>query len=257
MTQPVTVRGLEIGMGEPKIIAPIVGKTSAEIVEEGKKIASAGADVIEWRADFYENVKAPAALSGTLKDLRTAVGNVPIIFTVRTDAEGGNIGVTDEEYCVLLKAAAATGEADFVDVELFRCGGEIGQLVRDIQAEKSLTVISNHDFHATPEKDELIRRLRRMEEVGGDILKIAVMPQSRGDVFALLEATSEMAEKYTEKPMITMSMGGLGAISRLTGEIFGSAMTFGTVGKSSAPGQIPLVELRAALGTIHRSYLKD
>lgn len=192
-----------------------------------------------------------------LADLRQAAGNTPVIFTIRTAAEGGNIDISDEDYSRLLKTAAQSGDADFIDVELFRFDGNTAPLVKEIRAAKALTILSNHDFHQTPAKEELIRRLMKMDDAGGDILKIAVMPQSRADVFTLLEATCEMAESHTEKPMITMAMGGLGSISRLTGEVFGSAMTFGTVGKSSAPGQIPMEELRSCLSTIHQSLMKD
>ena len=37
-----------------------------------------------------------------------------------------------------------------------------------------------------------------------------------------------------------MSMGALGAVSRLAGEAFGSAMTFANPGQASAPGQVSL-----------------
>ena len=40
-----------------------------------------------------------------------------------------------------------------------------------------------------------------------------------------------------------MSMGKLGVISRICGEVFGSAVTFGTAGKASAPGQLPANQL--------------
>ena len=43
-----------------------------------------------------------------------------------------------------------------------------------------------------------------------------------------------------ETPIITMSMGALGAVSRLSGEAIGSAMTFANPGKASAPGQVSL-----------------
>lgn len=255
-TQSIQVRGLRIGAGIPKIIVPIVGTSRPEILSEAQKIKAADADVIEWRADFYEAVTDASAISGTLSALRDVIGDIPVIFTIRTSAEGGKAALSDEEYAGLLKAAAASGNADMIDVELFRFDGNTGPLVRELQDAGARVILSNHEFHTTPEKAELLRRLRKMEEAGADILKIAVMPQTPADVLTLLAATSEMAES-TDRPMITMSMGGLGSVSRLTGEIFGSAMTFGTVGKSSAPGQIPMEELRAGLSTIHDSYMKD
>ena len=88
--------------------------------------------------------------------------------------------------------------------------------------------------------------LQNMDILGGHILKLAVMPSCARDVSALLSVTAEMKQR-TARPLITMSMGKLGAVSRFTGSVFGSALTFGTVGKSSAPGQIPAVKLKELL----------
>ena len=57
------------------------------------------------------------------------------------------------------------------------------------------------------------------------------MPQNKKDVLTLLSATEEMASEYADRPIITMSMSGTGVISRLCGEVFGSALTFGAGGK--------------------------
>lgn len=73
------------------------------------------------------------------------------------------------------------------------------------------------------------------------------------DVLTLLEATREMAEEHADRPIITMSMAGTGLISRLCGEVFGSALTFGAVGKASAPGQMNASDLREILTLIDKS----
>ena len=111
-------------------------------------------------------------------------------------------------------------------------------------------VASSHDFQRTPDKDEILSRLRKMDLLGSDILKIAVMPQSRADVITLLDATQE-ADAMIAKPIVTMSMGSQGLISRLCGEAFGSSLTFGSVGAASAPGQMNAEDLRRILDLIH------
>jgi len=90
-----------------------------------------------------------------------------------------------------------------------------------------------------------------MQDMGADIAKIAVMPNSTTDVLTLLIATAEMFERYADRPLITISMSPRGVITRLTGELFGSAATFGSVDKTSAPGQIPVTELAALLTKLH------
>jgi 3-dehydroquinate dehydratase-1 len=216
-----------------------------------------GAELIEWRADFYDNVLDEPKIEETLRSLRQIINNIPLIFTIRTDAEGGKLHISGADYANLLKFVAGTGEADIIDVELFKDGVEIGKLVEEIHAFDVLVIMSNHNFTETPEKDEIINRLRKMQELGADLPKIALMPNSPADVLCLLTATEEMASKYATKPLVTMSMGGLGSISRLSGEVFGSSMTFGTAGKSSAPGQISVSELKQCLQTIHSSLDKS
>ena len=66
-----------------------------------------------------------------------------------------------------------------------------------------------------------------------------------------LAATAEMADHHPETPVITMSMGTLGAVSRLCGEAFGSAMTFANPGAASAPGQVPLDVVNEVLESLH------
>ena len=84
-------------------------------------------------------------------------------------------------------------------------------------------IASNHDFDATPEKDEIVRRLRMMQDYGADIPKMAVMPRNKQDVLTLLSATLEMSEQFADRPIITMSMAGTGVVSQPAGETFGSA----------------------------------
>ena len=79
------------------------------------------------------------------------------------------------------------------------------------------------------------------------------MPQLKEDVLSLLAATLEMSEHYAKGPVITMSMSGAGVVSRLAGETFGSAVTYGAVGKQSAPGQVDAASLKKVLDVIHES----
>ena len=187
----------------------------------------------------------------TLKKLRCALGTLPLLFTFRTKKEGGEKEITMEQYTALNLAVAASGDADLIDVEIFSGDGVVKANIDGIHKAGALVVGSNHDFFATPEKDAIVSRLRKMQEMGADIPKIAVMPKSTADVLTLLAATAEMHETYADRPIITMSMSAKGVISRLSCEAFGSAMTFGAVGQVSAPGQIPVEQLRQVLDILH------
>ena len=249
----VKIRNLEIGTGAPKGIVPIVGKTRAEILSKGNELASIPLHVVEWRADFYEDVFQIPEVLETLKQLRAILGDIPILFTFRTKKEGGEKEISSADYTALNQAVAESGDADAVDVEIFSGDEVVAENIANIHNAGKIVVGSNHDFHRTPTQADLIYRLRKMQDMGADIPKIAVMPQSKDDVLTLLSATNEMTRYYADRPIITMSMSSTGVISRLCGEVFGSSMTFGAVGQVSAPGQIPVEQLNAATEIIHNA----
>ena len=212
----VKVRNIEIGAGIPKICVPIVGVTREEILAAAETIKSTKADVVEWRVDWYEDIFDFAKTEETMKALREVLGETPILFTFRTSKEGGEKSIETETYVELNQNAAKTGLVDLVDVEAFTGDDAVKAVVETAHANGVKVIASNHDFHKTPAKDEIVSRLRKMQELGADIPKIAVMPQNKK-------------------------------------EVFGSALTFGAVGKVSAPGQMGIEDLTTVLGLLHKS----
>lgn len=247
----VRVRNVKIGEGIPKICVPIVGRTKAEILAAAENICRTPADIVEWRADWYEDMPDFKRVRECLKDLRSILGELPLLFTIRTAEEGGEAAVEAEAYVALNQEAIRSGCIDLVDVELFTGDNYVLRMISTAREYGVKVISSNHDFEKTPEKEVIISRLCKMQELGADILKIAVMPQSKADVMNLLLATDEMVSEYAHQPIVTMSMGKLGVLSRLCGEQFGSAVTFGAVGNVSAPGQIDASELKKVLEILH------
>ncbi|WHZ03609.1 type I 3-dehydroquinate dehydratase [Neobacillus sp. YX16] len=253
MKRSVAVKGITIGEGAPKICVPMVGKTIPELIEEAEFLKTTDLDVVEWRVDFFDDVEDLEKVKVALNEIRSILYDIPLVFTFRSAKEGGEKEVSTEYYFDLNKAMAASGQIDIVDIELFNDGEEIKSVISAAHDNKVYVIISNHDFDKTPDKEEIISRLRKAQNLGGDLPKIAVMPKSAADVLTLLDATNTMNEQYADRPIITMSMAGKGVISRLAGEIFGSALTFGAAEKASAPGQVPVTELRNILSLINRS----
>ena len=247
----IKVRDIEIGAGAPKIIVPIVGVTKEDILNEAKTFDSIPVDVVEWRVDWFEHVFEFDKVEDVLKELRTALGNIPLLLTFRTKKEGGEKAIDTKDYKELNLRAAKTGYVDFIDVEIFTGDDVVREIIDGAHAAGVKVIASNHDFFKTPAKSDIIYRLRKMQDMGADIPKIAVMPQSRRDVLTLLCATEEMVSDYADRPIITMSMAGTGVISRLCGEVFGSSMTFGAAKKASAPGQMGVNDLNTVLDLLH------
>lgn len=249
----VRVRNIEIGSGVPKICVPIVGVTKEEILTEAKSFSTIPVDVVEWRTDWFEGVFDFEQVLEVLKDLREALGDTPLLMTFRTSKEGGEKAIEDEAYADLNIRAAQSGYVDLVDVEIFTGDEIVKKIIDGAHAAGVKVVASNHDFFKTPAKEEIVSRLRKMQDMDADIPKIAVMPQNKKDVLTLLAATEEMTSEYADRPIITMSMAGTGVISRLCGEVFGSALTFGSATKASAPGQMQVNDLNTVLTLLHKA----
>ncbi|MGX9756054.1 type I 3-dehydroquinate dehydratase [Clostridioides difficile] len=253
MKNIVQIKNISIGEGIPKICVPIVGKTKEEIVEEVNDLKGLCLDIVEWRVDFFENVENIQQVKEVLNELRKYIPDTPLLFTFRSIKEGGQKLISKDYYTILNKEISNTGLIDLIDVELFMGDEIVNEIVEFAHRKEVKVVMSNHDFNKTPQKKEIISRLCTMQKLGADLPKIAVMPQNESDVLVLLTATNEMVQVYADRPIITMSMAGMGVISRLCGEIFGSSLTFGAAKKVSAPGQISVEELNSILHVLHKS----
>lgn len=249
---PVIIRELEIGAGMPKICVPVIEKKERDIIEFVRQLRDLPLDFVEWRADWFEGVENWESVRIVLLQLRAMLGDMPLLFTFRTKKEGGERELPYPQYAELLKRVADSKTADMIDVELF-ADEKVAELIDVIHKQGVKVIASNHDFLETPRQTEIVRRLCLMQEAGADIAKIAVMPQNEDDVKILLAATKEMADFHAETPIITMSMGELGTVSRVSGEKFGSAVTFGCVGQPSAPGQMAVEVLKEILEILHRN----
>lgn len=245
------IRGVRFDAARPAIVVPLTGGDPAELRAQAEAVREAGPDLVEWRVDLAE------ALAGDLDaqvlvghQLVDALGGLPLLATIRTRAEGGQAAEEPERHLETLAALVSGGVADLVDVELGSGADAVHRAVTLAHDAGVAVVASNHDVVGTPPRDELLRRLHAMAAAGADLCKIAVTPHDAGDVLALLGATWD-ASRELDRPVIAVSMGRLGVVSRLAGGVFGSVATFASVGRGSAPGQLDVATVRAALVAVH------
>lgn len=243
--KPISLRGKPAKF--PLICAPLVGAEREELVAEAAAARAAGADMVEWRVDHFERIADTAAVLEAGRALRAAAADLPVLFTRRCANEGGkSVPIAEAEVVELYSEVCADGFAELVDYEMSN-GVRDMRAVRDASRRHGVALVcSFHDFDGTPPMRELAAQFRRAQELGGDVAKVAVMARGPEDALTLLAATLE-ASRTLEIPLIGVSMGPLGALSRMLGFAFGSALTFGVAAGSSAPGQMPIGELRAAL----------
>lgn len=254
MIKPITIKNLTIGTGQAKVCVPITGVSENDIMEQVKLIRGSDADLIEWRADYSENVLDTDKLIKMLEYITNELSGLPIIFTLRTTQEGGLIDIPPGDYCKMLYKVIDSQLVDIIDVQFLTGDDIVKQIISYAHETDVKVLLSNHEFQHTPGETEIVSRLLKMQKLDGDILKIAVMPKSKKDVITLLSATEDMVTNYADRPVITISMEKEGLISRIAGEFFGSCISFGSVEEISAPGQIDAEELKNLLSAIHKHY---
>lgn len=254
--KPILLRGRPLGGEMPLVCIPLVAADEQSLKEEAEKIVGFKPDVIEWRVDNFDGVFDAERVKKVLAMLRRIIGDIPMIFTCRSHLEGGFKEIDDEIKFSMIKKVLVTGHIDVVDIEIINGRERIDEIKAAAHKGNTALILSYHNFKETPETSFIVDRLRTAILYGADIAKVAVMPQNESDVLKLLEATLFIRTEYPDVPIITMAMGGLGVITRMAGWIFGSDLTFAVGQKASAPGQIPVADLRKGIEILMRSSIQ-
>jgi 3-dehydroquinate dehydratase-1 len=207
----------------PRIAAIVDRPIDIDTVEHAMKT---GADLLEIRADLFrgEFVDTMEYIRMVRKEL-----SPPMIGTMRETPR--NAQKREELFKQLLMVV------DAVDIEIDT--PIASEVISMAAASDRVVIVSEHDYDETPDTKGLQRIVDRATEMGADIVKIATMAQCPDDVRRLLRFTSESVA-----PLVSIAMGPVGTISRLTGPLFGSLFTFAFLGdREVAPGQIPFGRL--------------
>jgi 3-dehydroquinate dehydratase-1 len=237
----------------PSICAPLTGKTHDEIIAECRKLLPAKPDLLEWRADFFAGIHQIEQVMQLLQSLKHEMGPLPLLFTVRSSAEGGNphLILSSSDKRNLFSAVCQSGFIQYLDTELSNHADDI-QFIREISREHEVRLIlSYHNFESTPNQPFLLEKFQQALKYDADVGKVAVMPHSLEDVLNFLTSVS-FIQKNIELPMIAISMGELGMMTRLFGWMFGSQLTFAVGENSSAPGQMPIHDVQAVMDIIQK-----
>jgi 3-dehydroquinate dehydratase I len=244
VTPPLLIRGAEFGGQKPLFCVPLVARHLDQLLTQAQVAHGLGPDVVEWRVDSYGRLSDESVLAAA-QALREVLNREPIVFTLRSSAEGGTTPMSQDLRAHCIDTVLRSGLIDLVDVEL--CNGPqfLEPIIETAHAHAVRVILSFHDFQATPSNETLLGRISAMIQQGADIAKVACMPREPGDVLRLLQVTLTSRQMFPAVPLCTMSMGSMGSLSRVAGFLYGSDMAFAVGQETSAPGQIPLMEARA------------
>ncbi|MGI9134800.1 MAG: type I 3-dehydroquinate dehydratase [Rhodoferax sp.] len=251
---PIVLPGHSAGSAKmPLICTPLVGRTHDAVLAEVQRVVAKKPDLLEWRIDFFEAITDHAAVIGLAQSIRAQAQGIPVLFTRRSVREGGQKIALDEAGVLALYAAVmASRSIELIDYEMSNDAAQIAQVRAQSAANGIQLLLSFHDFQATPSKLALCEKFALAQRLGADIGKVAVMPQRLEDVLTLLAATLESSQSL-QMPLVSMSMGAYGSLTRLFGWAFGSAMSFAIGAAASAPGQVPIEDLHTVLKIFKQS----
>ena len=205
-------------------------------LEEAQNIDSLrynDADIIEWRADFLAKddilTVAPAIFE--------KFAGRELIFTLRTIGEGGKIELTDDVYISIIKEVSTIYQPDYIDFEYFSHKDVFEEML-----DFPNLVLSYHNFEETPEN--MMEILSELTSLTPKVVKVSVMAHSEQDVLDLMNYTRGFKTLNPDQNFVTISMGQIGKISRITSDLTGSSWSFASLDESSAPGQISLANMK-------------
>jgi 3-dehydroquinate dehydratase-1 len=228
-----------------------VAASQDELLAQARTVSALNPDVVEWRSDFYSDL-GERSVSEAAGALRQILGDALLLFTLRAKAEGGNKEVLPAQRIICIEQALKVRVFDLIDLELSSGPGVINPIIAAARNNDARVILSFHDFDGTPDNETLLAKVAAMIENGADIAKVACMPRKPGDVLRLLEVTLNARERFPAVPLCTMSMSGMGCLSRVAGFLYGSDMAFAVGDKVSAPGQIPIKEARQIAMTLQK-----
>ena len=99
----VKIKDVILGEGIPKICAPLVESGFDSLIREAGRFTTLPVDVAEWRADWYTGILDPGTLDMVMPVLARTLGRIPLLFTFRTQGEGGNLPASAADYRTLLE----------------------------------------------------------------------------------------------------------------------------------------------------------
>lgn len=235
MSDPfISIGDVSLGRG-PRVVAVIWGPLLVELAARARE---EGADLLEVRVDLFKKVDL-GSLEKDLKVIRQKI-KLPIIATVRRKDEGGGHSYSERERLHLLKSL--TPLIDALDIEL-RSKRIIGEVIREARLKRKKVLVSYHNLLKTPADEELENIVCQAKERGGDIVKIAARAKNKDEVARLMTFTY----RCPGKPLVSISLGRVGTISRILAPFFGSCLTYGYVDSSAAPGQLNVSQLKQEL----------
>ncbi|NLW52420.1 MAG: type I 3-dehydroquinate dehydratase [Tissierellia bacterium] len=225
-----------------KKIVALFGKNLDEIKEELKIVENYKIDIVEIRADYLED-RGLSNLADIVSQIKN-YENLEIMLTLRSKREGGGFVGLDYAERIL---SYLDLNIDYIDIQVNELSDQtLHELIEYAQKREIKTIFSVHDMGRAITKGIFRHYFDKAKKFDADIVKIVDMPQNIGEVIAKLEFSGKY--QNSKKPaLISISMGGLGKISRYETNIYKPSYTFININDDIEIGQIRIEEMDTIL----------
>lgn len=217
-------------MARALVVGTLVGEGSLK--SQIKKARSPYVDIVEVRLDTFHSGNPRELLQHVRSQTRK-----PLMLTLRSHTECGKTVPpkhrwTDQDRIALLTTLLPW--ARWIDVEIRHL--PYAKVMTAAAHRKNVKVIhSYHQFSGRFNASDAARWAQASARIHGDVFKVAMTPHSNEE----LEDFLSWGQALKNKGRVLIGMGKVGLMSRFIGFSFGSVMTYGHLGRSAAPGQVP------------------
>jgi len=227
---------------ETQLAVPIAATNPDQARRQIQSARTAGADIIELRVDYLENLTTELVERLIAEIRKTDEKPLPLIVTCRDRGEGGVIDYPLAFRVEILIAALKAG-AEFIDVEYenYR-SADIRERVQQAlsQNSKARLILSAHNFET--KFDDINKLFHEISDVCPEAIpKLVYTANHINDCFEAFDVLNQ-----TRSDCIVFCMGESGLISRILVKKLGSFLTFASIDeqKATAPGQLTVEQVR-------------
>lgn len=240
----VEVKGRVFGGEKLLECIPIIAQNREQLIQDVSQVAAHKPDIIEWRVDWFNRLNETDYVVASLREIVPILNGIPILLTFRHISEGGAKEEPQQVRIDVIRATCETGLIDVVDIEQSNPREFVEEVKAIVRANGVKLVISTHNFSDTPSEEEILNRIKAGKEMGADIAKVCYLPKNFSDVLNVAKATYHARAGACLIPLITVSMGDLGGITRIMGREIGSDLSFLSAAGASGPGQMNIEDYR-------------
>lgn len=233
----VIVGELTLTTGMPKIGVVLTGATREELLRKAGQILTSAAQLVVWRLNSYQELDNRAELVNTAAQLQQVLGTIPLVAMFAMASGPADIAEYYQTYQTLVNNRSVAA----VDIDLAMVNQpDFMTLTQQMRVNRIRLIASQTVTTATPA--ELLTTYQELAAV----VRVTVAGQDAQVVLALMAAT-EQAHQQLSVPIIATATGKFGRYNSICGQLTGSAVAFGHVGRVGDQNQLAVSQVKQAL----------